>query len=95
MGIKEKYQKLSKKYDLPSFDYLNKDFEIFTIEHEEFLLREIRRKINDKVELYVKFLDELLNPETSITNMHESKLFNEKERNEIFSLYKRLIFFYL
>ena len=93
MGLKEKYQELEKKYNLPSYDELNNEFEISSIDCEDFLLREIRRKIAEKVELYVKLLDEWLNPEASISNMHESKLFNDKDRNDIFQVYKRLMFF--
>ena len=64
-----------------------------SIEEEAFLLREIRRKIVEKIDLYVKLLDEWLNPEATISNMHESKLFNEKDRQELFQIYKRLMFF--
>ena len=45
--IKKRYEELVKKYKLPSFTSLNNEFEISTIEHEEFLLREIRRKIDE------------------------------------------------
>jgi hypothetical protein len=93
MGVKEKYQELEKKHKLPSFSELDRDFEVSSIEEEKFLLREIRRKIVEKIELYAKLLSEWLNPEATISNMHESKLFTEKERRELFQVYKRLMFF--
>ena len=94
MKLKEKYQELGKKHKLPSFEEIDKEFEISTIDKDEFLLREIRRKIDEKIELYAKFLEEILQPETTLSNMYESKEFNEHERNEVFKLYKKLMFFY-
>ena len=93
MGIKEKYMGLSKKYKLPSFNEINEEFEISSIEKEDFLLREIRRKIAEKLELYMKFLEEILQPETTLSNMYESKIFDDEERTEIFKIYKKLMFF--
>ena len=92
MGIKEKYQELSKKHKLPSFDEINNEFEISTIEKEDFLLREVRRKIIERIELYATFLEEILQPEATVSNMHESKAFDAKEREDIFKLYKKLMF---
>ena len=94
MGIKERYQELRKKHKLPSFNEINKEFEISTIEKEEFLLREIRRKIAEKIEAYTKFLEDILHPDPPTTsNMYESRIFNDEDRNEIFKIYKRLMFF--
>ncbi|MBR9691346.1 hypothetical protein GOV06_01030 [Candidatus Woesearchaeota archaeon] len=93
MGLKEKYQKLSKEHKLPSFEELDKEFEISKIEDEKFLLREVRRKIIEKIELYAKFLEEILNPDTTISNMHEAKIFNEEERERIFEFYKKLMYY--
>ena len=54
MEIKTLYQSLAKKHNLPDYDKINNEFEIATIEHTAFLLREIRKKISEKVELYKK-----------------------------------------
>jgi hypothetical protein len=92
--IKKKYEELAKKYSLPSFNNLNNEFEISTIEHEEFLLREIRRKIYEKIEVYVKILESILQPDTSsLSDMYECRVFNEKEKEDIFKLFRRLLFF--
>jgi hypothetical protein len=92
MGIKEKYQELSKKHKLPSFDEIDNEFEISTIEKDDFLLREVRRKIAEKIEVYAKFLEEILQPEVTVCNMYESKAFDAKEREGLFKLYKKLMF---
>ena len=94
MGVKEEYIVLSKKHKLPSFAEMEKEFEISKVDEEGFLLREVRRKIAEKIELYFKFLEEILQPETIISNMHESREFNEGERENIFRLYSKLMFLY-
>jgi hypothetical protein len=93
MGIKEKYSELQKRYKLPSFEEIDKEFEISKIEKDAFLLREVRRKIADRLKAYSEILENILQPDTTVTNLFESKIFNEEERNEIFSLYKKLMFF--
>ena len=92
--IKKKYEDLEKKYKLPSFNNLNNEFEITTIEHEEFLLREIRRKIIEKMELYTKVLESLLQPNTdSLSDMYECRIFGDEEKDKLFKLFKRLMYF--
>ena len=50
MEIKKKYEELAKKYNIPSFDEINNEFEIALIDEESIILREIRRKITEKKE---------------------------------------------
>ncbi len=92
MELKEQYQKLAKKNKLPSFDSLNNEFEISAIEETDFLLREIRRKITEKIELYVKVLDSLLHPEACLSDMYECRVFSDEEKNKLFNLYQKLMF---
>jgi len=89
---KKKYEELATKYKLPSFDSLNKEFEISTIEENEFLLREIRRKIIEKLENYIKLLEGILHPETEICDMYECSVFSDEEKNKLFELYKKIMF---
>ncbi len=88
--IRKKYNELKKKYSLPDFEELNKEFEISTIEHEDFLLRQIRKKIADKINKMCEFLEDLLSPDNSIANIYEYKAFDDDEKKDIFKLYKKL-----
>ena len=62
--LKNEYLKFQKQYSLPSFQDLNEDFDIEKVaEHEtDFLLREIRKQIMDKIIAYLRFVEMLLNP---------------------------------
>jgi hypothetical protein len=88
--IRKKYDELKEKYTLPDFEELNKEFELSTIEYEDFLLRQVRKKIVDKINAMCEFLEDLLSPDTAIANIYEYKAFNDNERKKIFELYKKL-----
>jgi len=88
--IRKKYEELKKKYSLPDFEELNKEFEILTIEHEDFLLREIRKNIISKITSVCESFENLLTPDNTVVSIYEYKAFNDAEREEIFKLYKRL-----
>lgn len=92
MEIKKRYQSLAKRYKLPSFDSINDEFEISTIEEKAFLLREIRRKMTERIELYTKILNGLLQPEAVLSDMYECRIFTDEEKEGIFDVYKRLMF---
>ena len=92
--IQKEYERLSKKYKLPKFKDIDLVFEISTIEQTAFLLRNIIGKIAEKIEFYRKFLEEFLQPDTSsISGMHEIRFFLDDEKQEIYSLYKKLMKF--
>lgn len=62
--MKKDYEKLQKKYSLPSFKELNEEFDIEKVaEHEtDCLIREIRKAVMDKEIAYLRFVEMLLNP---------------------------------
>lgn len=90
-NIKKTYGSLKKKYNLPGFDELDRDFEIAGIEEETFLLREIRKKIAEKLEFFSKILEGTLQPETTLTQLYEAKFFSEEEKEKMFKLYKAIM----
>jgi hypothetical protein len=63
-NVEEQYNKLKEKYDLPEFKELTKDFDIEKNQDKEspFLLREIRRIINEKIGSYLHLFETLMNP---------------------------------
>jgi len=91
--IKTAYSELKKKYkDLPSFEDLDNEFEISGVE-DNFILRGIRRKCVEKVEFFAKIVEDLLQPDANLTNMYECRDFGDGEKENIYNLFKRLMFF--
>ena len=94
-NLKEEYEKL--RHKLPDFNKLNMEFEISRGENDykkEFLLRDVRRKINDKVIFLCRIIEGLLFPtHANIISMHESKLFDEVTKKKVLNIYKQLMIF--
>lgn len=90
--MEELYGKLQKKYTLPSYKELNKNFELDYIEDPFFLLRTIRRRIHEKIVFFAKISEKILFPnQTLMIEMYESKFFSDKEKEEILELYEKLL----
>lgn len=90
--IKQKYDELRKKYNLPDYKAMDMDFDISHIDDGEFLLRDVNGKIAERVEAFVNVLMELLQPDTaSLAGLHECRFFNDEEKREIYEVYKKLM----
>ncbi|MBU0472404.1 MAG: hypothetical protein KKF89_01905 [Nanoarchaeota archaeon] len=77
--MKKEYEQLQKKHDLPTLNNMDKDFQISTIEAKKFLLKEIAKKMNEKIESYANLLEQILNPESD-TNK-ELNLYRKLKEN--------------
>jgi hypothetical protein len=92
--LKDEYNNL--KYKLPKFEDIDFEFELSTanIKEKEFLLRAIRRRMNDKVIFYCRIIENLLYPNANnLIGMIEVKSFNEEEKKKINDFYKKLMEF--
>lgn len=86
--MKEAYDKFKKKYkQLPEFDELNHYFEIAELEKDEFILRNIKKKVSEKISAYTDIMESILQPETNFSSMHEAKYIGQKERNVAIDIY--------
>ncbi|MGC8940783.1 MAG: hypothetical protein ACP5JY_01985, partial [Candidatus Nanoarchaeia archaeon] len=60
--LKREYEKLRKKYNLPKFDEINKEFEIWNIKSDSYIIREIRRRVLERIDFIASYLLPILNP---------------------------------
>ena len=91
--LKKQYSKLAKHYGLPKFETLNREFEIEKIQgrETEFLLREIRHVISERIAAFLHFLELFLNPTTApIFILNSLKALNSADKELIEKLYKEL-----
>jgi len=92
--VKKDYAELEQKYGLPSFDELNKDFQVekVTETETELLLKEIRRFIFDKISNYMRFLESLLNPvNASMFTFSVLKTLSADDKKIAEDVYKKLM----
>lgn len=92
--MKSKYEALQQKYGLPGLGELEPDFELYTIENLDFLLKEIAKKIGEKLEFFAKLVEEQIQPESSLSAMHECDNYSESEKKMLFEVYKRLLYWH-
>ena len=91
-NLKNEYDKLKVKHKLPDFESLNKEFELEYIEKKYFILRAVRRRLNEKLMLFSKILEIILFPSgQSPISSHESSFFSDSKKQELFSLYKKFM----
>lgn len=91
MTVKKKYEALRKRHGLPPFGELDTEFEISTIESQSFLLREIRRRMVDKLRDISSMAGQALQPDTNLADLYESRVLDEEEKKELFEIYKKLM----
>lgn len=90
--IEKQYNELRKKHKLPEFIEIDFEFEISDLEETNFLLRNIIRKIAEKLDFYSTMLEEVLQPDTSnLYAMHETRYFDEDEKNQMYDIYRKLM----
>lgn len=91
--LKSNYKELSKKYQLPSFEELNENFEIDRIDRDtDTLAREIRKVLMEKVISYIKFIEMILNPSTAPPMfLIFLKQITQDEKHTIEETYKPLV----
>ena len=93
-NIEKEYNDLVAKFGLPSFNKLNSEFEISSIEKHDFLLRNVRRKMHEKLEFFSKAVESIIHPSgESIVSSYESDFFSDEEKNSLASLHKKLLIF--
>ena len=91
--MKKEYEKIRKKLNLPDFDLLNNEFEIIKIEPDGLLLREIKRKINEKLSSACELLAKLIQPETtSLVDLYEYRCFDDAAKKKIFELFSNVMY---
>lgn len=91
--LKEKYKVISKRYNLPDFDDLNREFSIEKIAEEEtdFIIREISRVMSEKVSTYLRLSEAMLNPSNStLFTLSIMKTMENDEKRKLTDIYKKL-----
>ncbi len=91
--LKRRYKSLQKKYDLPDFDSMNKEFSIEKIKEDEteYLTRELVRVIHSKLIDYLHFIGTLLNPVNSqMFILSLAKILDGNDKKVLAEIYSKL-----
>lgn len=86
-------KEIIEKNNLPTLDELYEEFGTFDIEDTEDFIESIMKKLSDKVSHYIKFLEDIIQPDTTIYSMHESSMFDNIDRKQLLTILKTLIYY--
>ena len=90
--IEKEYNKLSKKFKLPKFKEIDQEFEISNLENERFLLRDILRRVLERLEFYTEIIGNLVHPDaSSLSSMYEIRYLSEDEKNDMYDTFKKMM----
>lgn len=89
----ENYNQLKTKYNLPSYEELDLNFEI-GLPDDKAVLRVIRKKMSEKLEMYSKMLEEYIQPDSNFSIFYEVKDFTEEDKKNMLSIFKKMMIFY-
>lgn len=89
--FKDGYEELAKKHKLPKLEELDAEFHVSCIEAKHFLLSEVRHHMMDKASVYADVLAELLQPDTNLVNLYESRVLNDAEKKDAFEVFRILM----
>lgn len=95
MEIKKEYEVLAKKYKLPSWKELDEEFELlyFTSLIEiSYISRFIRRRINDRISIFIHNLQGFLQPNPgSPISLEEANFLSEDEKKKVVVILRELM----
>ena len=92
--LKEDYSKLKEKYSLPSFEELNKDFQIErAVEVQtDYLIRELRRLMAEKFSNYLRSIESIINPvNVPMFVFSIVKAMTSEDKKRLTTAYKKLV----
>ena len=97
MELKKKYEGIRGKYNLPSFDDINSEFEICAIEVDKInsLPKAILRVICNRMGIYLNYLEPVVSPNPQ--GLHafvEVENTTNEEKKDLFNFYKSLSYRY-
>ncbi|MBU2577086.1 MAG: hypothetical protein KKF50_05190 [Nanoarchaeota archaeon] len=91
--LESEYNGLKEKHSLPDFKKLAEDFDVEKISEKEssFLIREIRRIINEKLSAYMHLFETLINPSAPPMFIFSVlRGIKEEDKESIKEIYKKL-----
>ena len=91
--VKEAYEKLRKEHPvLPEFNRINKEFEIARIESDKFLLKDIKKKIAERMEPVLDIMERNINPDPNrFSDMFECRGFTNGEKRQLMDVFRHLM----
>ena len=91
----ESYEKIKKKYGLPSLDVIKKEWDIPKLDPELPVIYQIKLRMREKIENIALLLEKVIQPDpSSLVDLFEYRCFKNSEKSELFELFKHIMIFH-
>ncbi|MBI2133660.1 hypothetical protein HYU11_03180 [Candidatus Woesearchaeota archaeon] len=90
-GPIEEYERLRKLHRLPDFATVEREFDISNCEESRNILKSVREFMGDKISKVCEILEDILQPDTNLSSLYESRVFTEIEKKSIFDVYRKFM----
>lgn len=81
-----------KENNLPNKEEIFIEFGRFNFDDDADWIMLLLEKLSDKATIYIKFLEDMLQPDSNISSMHESSIFTNDERKQMFLVLRNLFY---
>ena len=91
--MQKEYELVKRKYALPDYSALDKEFSFGQLEPTDFVLRGVLSKMHDRLDYSIKILHAIIQPENDLADMQEAEHFSDSEKKQVQEMFKRLSFY--
>lgn len=91
--MKKEYELLKTKFEMPSYDELNKDFDIYSVSSDDDIIREILKKVLGVIDNYTDLLEDIIQPDSRFHTLKEANVLGKSERQLVNFNYNKLMYF--
>lgn len=88
--MKSTYNELFAKFSLPVWEELEREFEIEEADKPNLTLREIRRKMVEKISKHAKSIESILHPDGDLCSLYECQNVTDENKSKLFNVLKQL-----
>ncbi|MFH1511204.1 MAG: hypothetical protein ABIF10_05915 [Candidatus Woesearchaeota archaeon] len=85
-----KFEMLKKKYKLPSYEELDREFDLGKLD-DDISLRWLRKRVFEFLDMQVALVEEVLHPDSRMSSLYECMVLGDEKKAQLFSLYKKLM----
>jgi len=82
---------LINKFSLPSKEVLENELGSLHFDEDDDIIESLIKSLRDKISKYIQFMEDLLQPDSSLISLQESNTLSEMERDKLFSLFKKTV----
>ena len=79
--------------NLPGYELMDQEFDISEIETEKPRIKDVSRKLIERIDQYCRLTEEIIHPESNIAAMHEAEIIGDMDKTKVMELFQKLMYY--